>query len=194
MLVLVRDSLDMEIIGETIDDAAGEAFDKCAKVMGLPYPGGPLVDQYGRHGDPHAYRFTKPAIRGLDYSFSGLKTAFLYFLRDRLKEDVDFVEKNRDDLCASIQHTIVGILTDKLVLASRQTGINEVALAGGVSANSALRENIIRLAEKHAWNVYIPELALSTDNAAMIAMGGYLKFLAGQLSGQDIAPAARLSF
>jgi len=194
MLVLVKETLDMEVIGETIDDAAGEAFDKCAKVMGLPYPGGPLVDKYGRNGDPEAFRFTKPSVKGLDYSFSGLKTAFLYFLRDHLEEDREFIGKNRDDLCASIQHTIIEILTDKLVQASRQTGIHEIALAGGVSANSALRESIIRLAERNSWSVYIPEISLSTDNAAMIAMTGYLKYQAGQYSGQDIAPAARLSF
>ena len=194
LLVLVKGTLEMEIIGETIDDAAGEAFDKCAKVMGLPYPGGPMIDMYGVNGDPEAFRFTKPAIPALNYSFSGLKTAFLYFLRDRLKEDPRFIEKRRDDLCASIQKTIVGILTEKLVAASRQTGIREIALAGGVSANSALRGKIIALSASQSWNVYIPEMALSTDNAAMIAMAGYFQYMGGQYSGQHIAPAARLRF
>ena len=194
LLVRVNGALNMGIIGETIDDAAGEAFDKCAKVMGLPYPGGPMIDRFALNGDPDAFRFTKPAITGLNYSFSGLKTAFLYFLRDRLKEDPEFIEKRRDDLCASIQKTIVEILTDKLVTASKQTGIHEVALAGGVSANSALRAKIIDLAALHSWKIHIPEIKLSTDNAAMIAMGGYFKFMAGQFSGQHITPAARLRF
>ena len=194
LLVVVKGTLEMEIIGETIDDAAGEAFDKCAKVMGLPYPGGPMIDKYAINGNPDAFRFTKPAIPGLNYSFSGLKTAFLYFVRDRLKEDSGFIEKNRDDLCASIQKTIVEILTDKLVTASTQTGIYEIALAGGVSANSALRRKIVNLAESRSWKVYIPEMALSTDNAAMIAMAGYFKFVTAQYSDQHIAPAARLRF
>ena len=194
MLVLVRDYLDMEIIGETIDDAAGEAFDKCAKVMGLPYPGGPLVDRYAAGGNPDAFRFTKPVISDLDYSFSGLKTAFLYFIRDRLKDDEDFIGTRRDDLCASIQKTIVEILADKLVLASSQTGIVEIAMAGGVSANSALRAKIHELASVHSWKVYIPEIHLSTDNAAMIAINGYYKYLAGEFSDQGITPAARLRF
>lgn len=191
-LMIVRDYLDMEIIGKTIDDAAGEAFDKSAKVMGLPYPGGPLVDRYAREGNEDAYAFTKPVMKDLDYSFSGLKTAFLYFVRDRLKEDKDFIEQNRNDLCASLQKTIVGILTDKLEKAFLQTGINRVALAGGVSANSGLRERIKWLALTHGWEVFIPEISLSTDNAAMIAVTGYFKFLAGKFAGFDISPLARL--
>jgi len=191
-LIVVKDYLDLEIIGKTIDDAAGEAFDKCAKVMGLPYPGGPLVDRYAREGNADAFTFTKPVIKELDYSFSGLKTAFLYFLRDRLKENKDFIKQNRNDLCASIQRTIVEILTDKLEKAFLHTGISEIALAGGVSANSGLRERIKWLAQKHDWRVFIPEISLSTDNAAMIAMTGYCKFLAGEFAGLDSSPLARL--
>ncbi len=191
-LIIVRDYLNLEIIGKTIDDAAGEAFDKSAKVMGLPYPGGPLVDRYAREGNADAFAFTKPVIKELDYSFSGLKTAILYFLRDRLQENKDFIEQNRNDLCASIQKTIVEILTDKLEKAFVQTGINQIALAGGVSANSGLRERIICLAKKHGWEVFIPEISLSTDNAAMIAVTGYYKFLAGKFAGLDSSPLARL--
>jgi N6-L-threonylcarbamoyladenine synthase len=191
-LIIVRDYLDMEIIGKTIDDAAGEAFDKSAKVMGLPYPGGPMVDRYAREGNAEAFAFTKPVIKELDYSFSGLKTAFLYFIRDSLKENQDFIEENRNDLCASIQKTIVEILTDKLETASVQTGIRRIALAGGVSANSGLRERIKWLARNHGWEIYIPELSLSTDNAAMIATTGYFKFLAGDFAGLDSSPLARL--
>jgi N6-L-threonylcarbamoyladenine synthase len=191
-LIVVRDYLDMEIIGKTIDDAAGEAFDKSAKVMGLPYPGGPLVDHYARDGNADTFAFTKPVIRELDYSFSGLKTAFLYFIRDRLKENKDFIKQNRNDLCASIQKTIVEILTDKLEKAFSQTGIREIALAGGVSANSGLRQRIRWLAQKHGWRVFIPEISLSTDNAAMIAVTGYFKFLAGEFAGLDSSPLARL--
>jgi len=191
-LIVVKDYLDLEIIGKTIDDAAGEAFDKCAKVMGLPYPGGPLVDRYAREGNADAFTFTKPVIKELDYSFSGLKTAFLYFIRDRLKENKDFIKQNQNDLCASIQRTIVEILTDKLEKAFLQTGISEIALAGGVSANSGLRERIKWLAQKHGWRVFIPGISLSTDNAAMIAMTGYCKFLAGEFAGLDSSPLARL--
>ncbi len=191
-IIIVKDYLDMEIIGKTIDDAAGEAFDKCAKVMGLPYPGGPLVDRYAQDGNEDAFSFTKPVIKELDYSFSGLKTAFLYFIRDSLGENKDFINQNRNDLCASIQKTIVEILTDKLEKACIQTGIKEIALAGGVSANSGLRERITQLAERHGWKVFIPEIRLSTDNAAMIAMTGYFKFLAGEFAGLDSSPLARL--
>jgi N6-L-threonylcarbamoyladenine synthase len=191
-LIVVRNHLDLEIIGKTIDDAAGEAFDKCAKVMGLPYPGGPLVDRYAREGNENAYAFSKPVIGELDYSFSGLKTAFLYFIRDQLKENKDFIKQYRNDLCASIQKTIVEILTDKLEEAYLQTGINEIALAGGVSANSGLRESIKSLAKRHGWKVFIPEISLTTDNAAMIAVTGYFKFLAGEFAGFDSSPLARL--
>lgn len=190
-LIIVRDYLDMEIIGQTIDDAAGEAFDKCAKVMGLPYPGGPLIDRYARDGNADAFVFTKPVIEGLDYSFSGLKTAFLYFIRDRQKENKDFIIRYRNDLSASIQKTIIDILTDKLEKAFLQTGIREIALAGGVSANSGLRKRIRTLARKHGWKVFIPEISLTTDNAAMIAMTGYCQFMAGEFAGLDNTPLAR---
>jgi N6-L-threonylcarbamoyladenine synthase len=192
-LLIVRDHGSMEIIGRTIDDAAGEAFDKCAKVMGLPYPGGPLIDKYAADGNPEAFSFSKPRIEGLDYSFSGLKTSFLYFLRDRIAEDEDFARKNRNDLCASIQHTIVEILTEKLELAYRTTGITEIALAGGVSANSGLRRRIRELADEYGWKVHIPEAGLTTDNAAMIAITGYYRFLSGEFAPLDISPLARLS-
>ena len=191
-LIVVREHLDLEIIGKTIDDAAGEAFDKCAKVMGLSYPGGPLVDHYAHEGNANAFTFTKPVVGELDYSFSGLKTAFLYFIRDNLKENQDFIKQYRNDLCASIQKTIVEILTDKLEKAYLQTGINEITLAGGVSANSGLRERIKSLAKKHGWKVFIPEISLATDNAAMIAVTGYFKYLAGDFAGFDSSPLARL--
>ncbi len=191
-LLVVEDYNRMETIGKTIDDAAGEAFDKCAKVMGIPYPGGPMVDRYAAGGNPDAFRFSRPRIGGLDYSFSGLKTSFLYFIRDRLKEDRDFISKHRDDLCASIQKTIVDVLAGKLEQAYRRTGIREIALAGGVSANSGLRSRIRELAVRHGWKVYIPEVHLTTDNAAMIAITGYYRFLAGELAPLDIAPLARL--
>ena len=190
-IIVLRDYFDMEIIGQTIDDAAGEAFDKCAKVMGLSYPGGPLVDRYSREGDSKAFRFSKPNIAGFDYSFSGLKTSFLYALRDRLKEDSQFVEKNIPDLCASLQHTIVGILTDKLVKASDATGITEIAIAGGVAANSGLRNAITALAEEKGWIVHLPEFRFTTDNAAMIGVTGYFKYLKGIFTTQDVTPAAR---
>jgi N6-L-threonylcarbamoyladenine synthase len=191
-LVVVNDHTSMEIIGKTIDDAAGEAFDKCAKVMGLPYPGGPLVDKYAAFGNPDAFAFSKPRIGGLDYSFSGLKTSFLYFVRDRLREDEDFLEKNRDDLSASIQRTIIEILVHKLELAYRQTGIREIALAGGVSANSGLRNKLKEMADQYNWNIYIPEIRLTTDNAAMIAITGYFKYLSGDFASMDVTPLARL--
>lgn len=192
-LIVVRDYLEMEIVGQTIDDAAGEAFDKCAKIMDLPYPGGPLIDKFSKEGNPNAFKFGKPRIPGLDFSFSGLKTSFLYFLRDKLAEDKDFIEKNKADLCASLQKTIIDILTDKLVNAAKQLNIKEVALAGGVSANSGLREEVSRLAEKKGWNMYIPEFRFTTDNAAMIAITGYFKYLKNEFAPQDISPVARIS-
>ncbi|HJZ40224.1 MAG TPA: tRNA (adenosine(37)-N6)-threonylcarbamoyltransferase complex transferase subunit TsaD [Bacteroidales bacterium] len=190
-LVVMKDHLELEIIGQTIDDASGEAFDKCAKVMGLPYPGGPLIDKFAREGNPLAFKFSKAVIKGLDYSFSGLKTSFLYFLRDRLKEDQDFIRNNLNDLCASIQHAIIESLTHKLVRAAKETGINEIAVAGGVSANSCLREAVRNLGTKKNWNVYIPELQYATDNAAMIAISGYFKYLKGHFSSLDLTPVAR---
>lgn len=192
-LVVVKDYLEMEIIGQTIDDAAGEAFDKCAKIMGLSYPGGPWVDKYSEKGSP-VFKFSKPVVKGLDYSFSGLKTSFLYFVRDQLKKNPDFIEQNRNDLCASIQSSINEILTDNLIKASIQTGIKRIALAGGVSANSGLRNRLIDLSEKHGWQIYIPELRFTTDNAAMIAITGYYKFLNNQFAPLDVVPLARYKF
>ncbi len=190
-IIVLRDYFDMEIIGQTIDDAAGEAFDKCAKVMGLPYPGGPVVDRNAQTGNRNAFRFSKPNIPGLDYSFSGLKTSFLYTLRDRLKDDPQFVENNMADLCASLQQTIVDILTDKLVKASAATGITEMVIAGGVAANSGLRNAMTALAEQKGWRVHLPEFRFTTDNAAMIAVTGYFKYLNGLFAAQNITPAAR---
>jgi len=193
-IVLVKDFLDMEIIGQTIDDAGGEAFDKCAKVMGLPYPGGPLIDKNAQLGNPNAFTFSKPKIKDYDYSFSGLKTSFLYFIRDHIKEDHDFVKKNMNDLCASIQSTIVDILMDKLILASKKTGIKNIAIAGGVSANSGLRNAILDAAKKYDWNTFIPAFKFTTDNAAMIAITGYYKFFNKDFASQDIAPLARFQY
>ena len=190
-LIVVRDHLEMELIGNTIDDAAGEAFDKCAKVMGLPYPGGPVIDRLAKEGDPRAFRFTKPRIQGLDFSFSGLKTGFLYFLRDRLKEDENFVEANINSLCASLQHTIIEILTAKLVKASRETGIRDIGIAGGVSANSGLREALTAEAAKRHWNLFLPEFRYTTDNAAMIGVTGYYKYLRGEFTDHSVIPLAR---
>jgi len=190
-IVIMKNHLDLEIIGQTIDDAAGEAFDKCAKVMGLPYPGGPMIDKLAKEGDPHAFTFSKAGIKGLDFSFSGLKTSFLYFLRDQLKEDPDFLRNNQQDLSASIQTAIVESLTQKLIKASKETGIHEIAVAGGVSANTGLREAIYRIGKQRNWHVYIPEMQYATDNAAMIAISGYFKYLRGDFSSQGITPAAR---
>lgn len=191
-IMVVHDHLNARIIGQTIDDAAGEAFDKCAKVMGLPYPGGPLIDKNAREGNAESFSFGKPQIPNLDYSFSGLKTSFLYFLRDQVKEMPDFIEKHQNDICASIQKTIIEILMEKLVIATEQTGISHVAIAGGVSANSGLREAMLRTGRERNWDVYIPELKYSTDNAAMIAITGYYKFLENQFATHDAAPFARV--
>jgi N6-L-threonylcarbamoyladenine synthase len=193
-LVVVKDHYHMEIIGRTIDDAAGEAFDKCAKLLGLPYPGGPHVDRLAQRGDGSRYHFNKPRIDGFDYSFSGLKTSFLYFLRDHLKKDPEFVEKNREDLAASLQRTIIEILIHKLKLAMKETGINQVALAGGVSANSGLRSAMEKEAKLLGWKLFIPPLSYTTDNAAMIAITGYYRYLKGQFASDDIAPLARMYF
>jgi N6-L-threonylcarbamoyladenine synthase len=190
-LVVMRSHLTMEIIGQTIDDAAGEAFDKCAKIMGLSYPGGPLIDKYAREGDPLAFTFSKAVIRELDFSFSGLKTSFLYFLRDKLREDKEFINQHTKDLCASIQKAIVDALTQKLVKAAKETGIQEIAIVGGVSANSGLREAVYKLGTQKKWKVYIPEIQYATDNAAMIAITGYFKYMNRQFSAQHITPVAR---
>jgi N6-L-threonylcarbamoyladenine synthase len=190
-IVVVKSPGDMQIIGQTIDDAAGEAFDKAAKIMGLPYPGGPLIDKLSKEGNPDAFRFPEPHIQALDYSFSGLKTSFLYFLRDRLKEDKDFIETNKADLAASIQARIISILLHKLVLAAEQTGIREVAIAGGVSANSGLRSALEKMAAEKGWKLFLPNFSYSTDNAAMIAMAGVFKFFQKDFAGLDAAPYAR---
>ncbi len=190
-IVLVKDYFDMQIIGRTIDDAAGEAFDKAAKILGLPYPGGPFVDKLARQGNPKAFKFSKPNIRGLDFSFSGLKTSFLYFIRDQIKTDPEFIQKNMSDLCASIQNAIVEVLMGKLLLAVFQTGIKEVAIAGGVSANSGLREEVLKMHKTMGWNVHIPEFQFTTDNAAMIAVAGYFKYMSGDFADQSAAPYSR---
>lgn len=189
-IIMVRNYLEMEVIGQTIDDAAGEAFDKCAKVMGLPYPGGPHVDKLAKTGNPHRFVFSQPRIPDLNYSFSGLKTNFLYFLRDNLKGNENFVQENLADLCASLQFTIIEILINKLRKAAKQTGINEIAVAGGVSANSGLREALRENAAKLKWNLYIPKFEYTMDNAAMIAITGYFKYLNGEFAGHNIVPFA----
>ncbi len=190
-IVLVKDYLDMEIVGTTIDDAAGEAFDKCAKVMGLGYPGGPIIDKLAKEGDPKKFKFAKPSVDGLDYSFSGLKTSFLYFLRDEIAENPNFIEENKADLCASLQHTIIDILMQKLIKATKQFEIKEVAIAGGVSANSGLRTAVAEEGIKRGWNTYIPEFKFTTDNAGMIAMVGLIKYKRGEFSSLDVCPIAR---
>jgi N6-L-threonylcarbamoyladenine synthase len=190
-IIILRSHLEMEVIGNTIDDAAGEAFDKCGKVMGFPYPAGPLIDNLAKNGNKNAFSFAKPNIRGLDFSFSGLKTSFLYFLRDRLKEDKDFIENNKADLCASLQNVIVSILISKIVKASNMSGITEIGIAGGVSANSFLRNGMMEEADKRKWNLFIPALKYTTDNAAMIGIAGYYKYLKGEFSSQNVAPLAR---
>lgn len=193
-LVVVRDHHNMEIVGRSIDDAAGEAFDKCAKLLGLPYPGGPHIDRLAKEGDGHRFKFNKPRIEGYDYSFSGLKTSFLYFLRDRLKEDPDFIEQNRAHLAASLQRTIIDILLNKLRNAAKDLGITQVAVAGGVSANSGLRAALIKESKKQGWEVFIPPFNYTTDNAAMIAITGYFRYLEGQFASDDVAPLARMYF
>ena len=190
-IVRVDDPLHFEILGHTIDDAVGEAFDKCAKLMGLGYPGGPVVDRLAKEGDEKRFRFAKPNIPDLNYSFSGIKTSLLYFLRDRIAEDPGFLEKNKADLCASFQKDLIDILLKKLILAARQTGIRQVAIAGGVSANSGLRSRIEEEGRKRGWTTFLPEFRFTTDNAAMIAITGYYKYQAGQFASLDIAPLSR---
>ncbi|MBX2946031.1 MAG: tRNA (adenosine(37)-N6)-threonylcarbamoyltransferase complex transferase subunit TsaD [Cyclobacteriaceae bacterium] len=191
-IIRVNDFLDMEVIGETQDDAVGEAFDKAAKIMGLPYPGGPLIDRYAQSGNELAFTFSKTIMPDLDFSFSGIKTSFLYFIRDAKKENPSFVENNLPDLCASIQHHLVGMLLEKLIMASHKTGIREIAIAGGVSANSALRKTLLAQAASRNWNVFIPAFEYCTDNAAMIAMAAHYKFLRDEFSTLDVAPLARM--
>lgn len=193
-IVLVNDYLNMEIIGETLDDAAGEAFDKTAKMLGLTYPGGPLVDKLARGGDKTAFHFPRPDVPGYNYSFSGLKTAVLYFIRDHLQENSNFLKENMENICASVQHTIVEILLYKLKKAAADTSISRIAIAGGVSANSGLRDTLSLEANNLGWRTYIPKLEYCTDNAAMIGMLGYYKYLKHDFAGQDIAPLARMKF
>jgi len=190
-IVLVKSHYDFEVIGQTIDDAAGEAFDKAAKIMGLPYPGGPLIDKYAKKGNPKRFSFPHPKIPGLDYSFSGLKTSILYFLRDNLKKEPTYIKNNKHDLCASIQHAIVEILMKKLRKASAKTKIKQIAIAGGVSANSNLRKALYEEQKKLGWQVFIPPFEYCTDNAAMIAIAGYYKYLKKDFVSQDITPYTR---
>lgn len=193
-IVKVNAYNDMQVLGQTIDDAAGEAIDKCSKVMGLGYPGGPIIDRLARQGNPHAYRFAEPHIPGMDYSFSGLKTSFLYNLRDWVKEDPDFVEHHKEDLAASLEFTIVDILMKKLKLAVKETGIKHVAVAGGVSANTGLRNAFHECAQRYHWTVYIPKFSYTTDNAAMIGITGYYKFLDGDFCSIDKPAFSKVTF
>ncbi|MBD0298423.1 MAG: tRNA (adenosine(37)-N6)-threonylcarbamoyltransferase complex transferase subunit TsaD, partial [Flavisolibacter sp.] len=193
-IVIARSAMHLEVIGQTRDDAAGEAFDKSAKLLGLPYPGGPLIDKFAREGNPEAFHFPEPQIEELDFSFSGLKTSILYFLQQQTKSDKDFAQKNLNDICASIQHRIVSILLKKLKRAALQTGISDVCLAGGVSANSGLRKAFLELGRKQNWNTFIPAFEYCTDNAAMIAITGYYKFLAGQVDDLSVSASARGSW
>ncbi|ALL04664.1 tRNA threonylcarbamoyl adenosine modification protein TsaD [Pedobacter sp. PACM 27299] len=193
-IVLVKDYFDMEIVGETLDDAAGEAFDKTAKILNLPYPGGPLIDRHAKSGNPLAFKFPEPQIKELDFSFSGLKTSILYFIRKQEKENPDFISEHLDDICASVQYSIVHILLNKLKKAAQQYGIKEIAIAGGVSANSGLRDGLEKTAMDLGWNVYIPAFEYCTDNAAMIAIAGYQKYLNADFVGQDTAPLSRMNF
>ena len=192
-LIMVRGYNDMEVLGQTIDDAAGEAFDKCAKVMGLPYPGGPHIDRLAAEGDATRFKFARPHIDGLNYSFSGLKTSFLYTLRDGLKNDPDFIEKNKADLAASLQKTIIDILLDKLAKAVDSTGVRTVAIGGGVSANSGVRQAVADFCKERGITAFIPERAFTTDNAAMVAIAGYFKFLDGKFCSYDEVPFARVT-
>jgi N6-L-threonylcarbamoyladenine synthase len=191
-IVLVKDYFDMEVIGQTLDDAAGEAMDKTSKILGLPYPGGPLIDKYARLGNAERFKFPEPQIAGFDYSFSGLKTSILYFIRDNVAANPNFIQDNLNDICASVEKRIVSILLNKFEKAARQYNIKDVALAGGVSANTGLRQGLRALAEKNGWNHFIPAMQYCTDNAGMIAIAGYHKYLKGDFAGQDIAPLARM--
>lgn len=193
-IVRVDSPLEMKVIGETLDDAAGEAFDKSAKLLGLPYPGGPLIDKYAKQGDPNKFKFPEPQIPDLNFSFSGLKTSILYFLQEKQKLDPDFVQHNMADICASIQHRIISILMNKLVKASKETGIKHIGIAGGVSANSGLRAALQSYGEKLGWSTYIPKFEYCTDNAAMIAITAYYKYQAKEFVGLDAVPGARAAF
>jgi N6-L-threonylcarbamoyladenine synthase len=191
-IVLVKDYFDMQVIGQTTDDAAGEAMDKTSKILGLPYPGGPLIDKHARLGNPDAYKFPEPQIPGLDFSFSGLKTSILYFIQKNVKLNPDFIAENLNDICASVEKRIATILLNKLKKAADEYGIKDIALAGGVSANTGLRQGLMQMGEQNGWNCFIPKMEYCTDNAAMIAIAGYHKYLKGEFVGQDIAPLARM--
>lgn len=193
-IVLCKDPLTMKVLGETIDDAAGEAFDKAAKMLGIPYPGGPLIDQYAQLGDKNRFQFPEPQIEGLNFSFSGVKTSILYFLQKQVKADIDFIGKNRNDICASIQHCIINILLHKLKRASATTGIKTICLAGGVSANKGLRDGLNEMGIKYHWSIHIPSTIYCTDNAAMIALTGYHKFLNGITTPLSASASARASW
>jgi len=193
-IVKVNDHFDMQIIGETTDDAVGEAFDKTAKIIGLPYPGGPLVDKHAQSGNLKAFSFTKPKVPGLDFSFSGLKTGILYFIQDRVKENPNFIAENLDDICASVQHTIIEILMDKLKMAVDQTGITQIAIGGGVSANSGIRKTLKDAEAKYGWKTFIPKFEYTTDNAAMIGIAGFYKFLKGDFENASVVSKARIDF
>ena len=192
-IILVKSHNNMEVIGQTIDDAAGEAFDKCAKVMGLPYPGGPVVDKLAQSGNPKAFKLSKPHIPGYNYSFSGLKTSFLYLLRDELKKNPDFIEENKEDLCASLQQTIIDILMDKLKKAAKDLKIKQVAVAGGVSANSGLRAAFQEYAKKFNWKIFIPPFSFTTDNAAMVAMSGHFKYINQEFCEMNATPFSKIT-
>lgn len=193
-IVRVNDFFDLKIIGETTDDAVGEAFDKSAKILGLPYPGGPLVDKHAQKGNPKAFAFTKPKVPGLNFSFSGLKTAILYFVQKKKIENPDFIAENLDDICASIQYTIVEILMDKLKLAVKETGITQIAIGGGVSANSGIRKTIKDAEQKYGWKTFVPKFEYTTDNAAMIGIVAYQKFLSKQFETAAVVSKARIQF
>lgn len=190
-IILCTDSLKMEVLGKTLDDAAGEAFDKTAKILGLPYPGGPLIDKYSKNGDPVKYKFPEPKIAGLDFSFSGLKTAFLYFIQEQKKVNPNFIEENLADICASVQSRIVSVLLNKLNKAAQQNNIKEICIAGGVSANSGLRESFAQMGEENGWNIFVPDFEYCTDNAAMIAISAYYKYHAGEFESLAAVPSAR---
>ncbi|HTB30508.1 MAG TPA: tRNA (adenosine(37)-N6)-threonylcarbamoyltransferase complex transferase subunit TsaD [Bacteroidia bacterium] len=193
-IVLVKDYFDMQILGQTLDDAAGEAFDKAAKIMALPYPGGPLIDKFAVGGNPHTFSFPMPHVAGLDFSFSGLKTSFLYLVRDGKISNSNFVEEHKKDLCASYQYRVVSVLMDKITKAAIQTGVKQIAIAGGVAANSGLRKALADAADNHNWKIYIPKMQYCTDNAAMIAITGHYKYLRKEFAGYDLIPKARFEF
>jgi N6-L-threonylcarbamoyladenine synthase len=192
-IVKVNSPLEYEILGQTIDDAVGEAFDKCSKMLGLGYPGGPVIDRLAKLGNPDRLHFAKPNIPGMDYSFSGIKPSLLYFVRDEMAKDPDFLEKNKEDLCASFQKTLIDILMQKLIRAAKETRIKQITIGGGVSANSGLRERIVSEGKKRGWKTFLPEFKFTTDNAAMIAVAGWFRYRAGERTPLDVAPVSRMA-